>query len=336
MLTLAAVFGCSVGVHPTAAPARQPDLAIAASPRTATVSIAVEDRSAAAYGLSYLRELDWDAATATLSNGNPGLLPTPLTQTSAATVNPTTKARTASVTFSPVTATTGYTLQLDLKRNGQTIATGTNANFTVSAGANPITVTLALNANGQLAVSIPNPTAANNGVSDAISTYSRFNIVRAAGGTTTGSALGTDPTSATFGYLAGLETDADGNLYAVDSGSNRLRFIPPGGPTSVIAGGGSGGLGDGGPATQATFLNPAGLVRDPASGVLYLCDTGNNRVRFIRPNGLINTVAGGGADTSASVTPATNANLSGPYDITADAAGNVYFTEIGNGRVRRA
>ena len=48
----------------------------------------------------------------------------------------------------------------------------------------------------------------------------------------------------------------------------------------TVAGGGTGGLGDGGPATAAEVNGPGGVVVDGA-GNLLITDTGSNRVRQV-------------------------------------------------------
>ena len=47
-----------------------------------------------------------------------------------------------------------------------------------------------------------------------------------------------------------------------------------------IAGGGTGGLGDGGPATSGELLQPGGVLVDAAGNVL-ICDTGDDRIREV-------------------------------------------------------
>ncbi|MDB5101114.1 MAG: hypothetical protein JWM80_5535 [Cyanobacteria bacterium RYN_339] len=340
-LALVALIGCTVSGRGGGTAVRQDDLAISASPRSASVLITVEDRSASAYGLKYVRELDWETAVATLTNTNPAILP--VSQSAAAVVNSASLARSATFSLAPVAPAGGYSLQIDLQRRSsagalQTVATGSNANFTVAAGPNPVAVTLALNANGQLVVTVPTGAGSSNALVAPFSTYGHFTLVRQAGGSTQGVALGTDPLSATFTQVGGIESDSDGNLYVVDTGAHQIRLVPPSGPTSVLAGsaaGTSGSTGDGGAATSALLSSPNGIVRDPATGVIYFCDTGNNRIRFVRPNGIISTVAGGGVSVAASVNPATGAALNAPFDLVGDAAGNVFFTEGGSGRVRR-
>jgi hypothetical protein len=48
----------------------------------------------------------------------------------------------------------------------------------------------------------------------------------------------------------------------------------------TVAGGGTGGPGDGGPATSATLNSPAGVAVD-AAGNLVIADTGDQRVRTV-------------------------------------------------------
>ena len=63
----------------------------------------------------------------------------------------------------------------------------------------------------------------------------------------------------------------------------------------MIAGTGARGFsGDGGPAARATFDGPTGLSVD-ASGTVYVADSNNHRVRRIKPDGTIDTLAGSGA-----------------------------------------
>ncbi|MDB5101117.1 MAG: repeat containing protein [Cyanobacteria bacterium RYN_339] len=340
-----ALSGCLAGPHQLV-PARQADLVESKAAQASQVRIDIDDRTAAlgqkGYSLKYLRVLDWNKCVATLSNTNPAILPTPLTQTITATVNAATDARTASITFSPVTPTTGYSLQLDLQHTNpanatQTIATGTNANFTVAAGANPITVTLALNANGQLVVTVPQPTVGTTNVTSSVSTLSHFSATRVAGQNPGGSAAGTTPTTASFMEISGIETDAAGNMYVADSGNHTIRKIVPAAPSVVLGGisGSSGFSGDNGVATSAQLNTPRGLTRDAASNTLFFCDFGNNRIRRIDNAGNIFTYAGGGVDGLATVSNSLNATLNGPCGLVADQNGNIYFTERGSGRVRR-
>lgn len=80
----------------------------------------------------------------------------------------------------------------------------------------------------------------------------------------------------------GVAVDTVGNLYIADNASGRIRKVDTSGIITTIAGGGTNGLGDGGPATSAQLQFPFDLVVAP-SGNIYVSDSGNNRVRLLTP-----------------------------------------------------
>jgi uncharacterized protein (TIGR03437 family) len=93
--------------------------------------------------------------------------------------------------------------------------------------------------------------------------------------------------------------------------------------------------GDGGPARAANFLNIGGFRFD-AAGNLYIADSGNQRVREVTPNGIVNTIAGNGvAGFSGDGGPATNAELNNPVEVFPDNQGNLYIVDQGNNRIRK-
>jgi streptogramin lyase len=99
--------------------------------------------------------------------------------------------------------------------------------------------------------------------------------------------------------------------------------------------GSKGYAGDGGLATAAQLNNVFGIVRGP-DGALYVCDTDNQRVRRVAPDGSISTVAGNGARGYAGDGgPATGATLNEPYEVRFDPAGDLYFVERLNHLIRR-
>ena len=69
------------------------------------------------------------------------------------------------------------------------------------------------------------------------------------------------------------------------------------------------------------------------NGDVYLVDVANGRVRKVAPDGIITTVAGGGSGGDGG--PAVDARVFYPAAVDVDAAGNVYFTDVGNSTVRR-
>ena len=148
-------------------------------------------------------------------------------------------------------------------------------------------------------------------------------------------------TSASLDGPSGVAVDAAGNLYIADStssysgGNNRIRKVSPSGIISTVAGNGTAGFsGDGGLATNASLNVPSGIAVDAADN-LYIADARNNRVRRVAPSGIISTVAGGGSGFPGGNGPATSASLSWPSSVAVDAAGNLYITDQGNGRIRK-
>jgi sugar lactone lactonase YvrE len=145
---------------------------------------------------------------------------------------------------------------------------------------------------------------------------------------------GSPATNAELAYPEGLAVDAFGNLFETDD--SLVRKIDPQGIITTVAGfgyGNGGFRGDGGPATNAWFAGPAGMAVDRL-GNLFIADVENQRVRKVDANGIISTVAGGGALNPGDGGAATNAGLSYPADVAVDTRGNLLITEAGGHRVR--
>jgi sugar lactone lactonase YvrE len=155
----------------------------------------------------------------------------------------------------------------------------------------------------------------------------------------TGSAgYGGDGGVATSGQLStptGIAVDGSGNIYVGDTGNLRVRKIS-GGNISTFAGTGSATYGgDGGLASEAQFTSPQEVVADGA-GNLYLSDSGTHRIRKVASNGVVTTIAGtGAAGYSGDNGPATSARINTPLGMTIDAAGNLYFADGNNNRIRK-
>ncbi|HEY3834986.1 MAG TPA: AAA domain-containing protein [Bryobacteraceae bacterium] len=104
---------------------------------------------------------------------------------------------------------------------------------------------------------------------------------------------------ATKAQLYGPESvklDTAGNLYIADYSNNTVRRVGIDGTITTIAGNGQllGDTPDGGLATETALYFPSDVAIDGA-GTVYIADSGSNRVRVIKPDGTIATVAGSGA-----------------------------------------
>ena len=93
--------------------------------------------------------------------------------------------------------------------------------------------------------------------------------------------------------------------------------------------------GDGGTATAAQLSGPAG-VAVAATGVVYIADTQNQRVRAVSPGGTISTLAGTGtAGFNGEIVLPRTAQLNLPHGVAADALGNWYVADTANNRIRK-
>jgi sugar lactone lactonase YvrE len=102
--------------------------------------------------------------------------------------------------------------------------------------------------------------------------------------------------------------------------------------------------GDGGKAADAQLYNPRAVAFNKA-GEVYIGDALNHRIRKIDKDGVISTVAGKPANTSASGSPtgafggdggpATEAHLNQPHGVAVDSKGNVYVADSLNNRIRK-
>lgn len=140
--------------------------------------------------------------------------------------------------------------------------------------------------------------------------------------------------------------DAAGNLFIADAGTHHvLRVDAASGILTRVAGitgfngacstlGGFNGDGLPGVETQLNF--PTGLAVDGA-GDLIIADSSNHRIRLLDAGtGIITTIAGTGENGfSGDGGPALQARLSYPGTLALDGAGNLYFADAGNLRIRR-
>ncbi|MBS1831906.1 MAG: SMP-30/gluconolactonase/LRE family protein [Acidobacteria bacterium] len=161
-------------------------------------------------------------------------------------------------------------------------------------------------------------------------------------------------------------SDFAGNVYA--AGGDIVRRIAAKDKKVTLF---AGGLpyrfaGDGEAAAQSRMNRPSGLAMDPSTGVVYISDSGNGRVRRVFPlTGNIDTFLDGfqnpqglwwdsrtatlyiadaeanavyrwkaGLPKQEAVAEGETADLKGPLGVATDDAGNVWIADTGNNRIR--
>ncbi len=126
--------------------------------------------------------------------------------------------------------------------------------------------------------------------------------------------------------MGSMVFDGQGNLYVTDQ--YYIRKIDPLGNVTKIAGNGQWAFSeDGGEAKLASVWWPWDITVDSA-GNLYFADFGNNRIRKIDTQGIIQTVAGGGTQdpSSGQNILAKDAALFHPSGVAIDKDGNLFFS----------
>ncbi len=131
---------------------------------------------------------------------------------------------------------------------------------------------------------------------------------------------------------------ANGDLIIADTGNHRVRRVDvaTGDITTVAGDGTPGNTGDTGPGVAAQLDSPFGVVV-LANGDVLITDQNNNRIRcLLAVNSDIVAFAGTGvAGFSGDGAQGLLARMRQPRGITRDAAGDIFFTDTDNHRIRR-
>ena len=147
--------------------------------------------------------------------------------------------------------------------------------------------------------------------------------------------------AAAFSQPYELRMDPTGTLYVADYNNYNIRSIGQDRTVSTYAG--APGLGFGtqdGKGTNARFNWPWGLAFDP-SGHMVVAEDANHTLRKINLDTNVTLVGGqftkvGFIDSTFNVPIAgKSALLNRPWNLVSDNAGNFYFTDAGNGAIRR-
>ncbi|WP_395245162.1 RHS repeat-associated core domain-containing protein [Agromyces sp. MMS24-K17] len=144
---------------------------------------------------------------------------------------------------------------------------------------------------------------------------------------------GAPAASAQFNGPQDVASAADGTVYVADTANNRVRRITPAGIVTTIAGTGANvDSGDGGKAISAGLNSPTSVAVAPDGTVLVATTL---RVRAIRPDGTITTIAGTGqSGWAGDGGPATAATFKAVKGLAVAADGTVYLADSGACRVR--
>jgi sugar lactone lactonase YvrE len=117
-------------------------------------------------------------------------------------------------------------------------------------------------------------------------------IITTVAGDTTGARAGTNggfsgdggpATSARLNSPSDIEIGPDGNLYIADTRNHYVRMVDESGIiTTVVGKGGNAGYdGDASTPTESRLYQPYGIAFD-AEGTLYISDTHNHRIRYVK------------------------------------------------------
>ena len=157
------------------------------------------------------------------------------------------------------------------------------------------------------------------------------------------SGFGSAAGQAELNFPFAVAFDPAGNMYIPDSGNNAVRIVAISGgvlnASSIIttyAGIGSTGYtGDGGSAAAAALFSPSGVAVDAASNV-YIADTGNNSIRKVSgTTGIVSTLAQNNVGEYVYNNGGPYAvSIFGPLGLMLDGAGDLYFADALNNRIR--
>ena len=125
-----------------------------------------------------------------------------------------------------------------------------------------------------------------------------------------------------------------GSLGYVATYYQLLTISKDGGTTTILAGQTGSGFADG-QGTDAMFYGANSLTIHPISGVIYITDTWNNRIRACTSSGLVSTLAGNGKADNIDG-DANEATFTYPFGIVMDSQSvNLYVTCKGANTLRQ-
>jgi len=159
-------------------------------------------------------------------------------------------------------------------------------------------------------------------------------------------APGVSGTDCNLNHPTDVTFDRDGTVVVAAWHNHKIRRLDPAtGLESVVSGAGPGFTGDGMAALGALMNQPKSAVVSPATGMMYVLDTRNFRVRRIDPAGMITSVVGsamagfagdGGPPAAAQLKlQMANDNPEPGGGLALDSQDRLYIVDTENQRVRR-
>lgn len=143
-------------------------------------------------------------------------------------------------------------------------------------------------------------------------------------------------TKARVSFPEGMALDTTGHLVFVDAHNHRVRRVSTDGTIHTIAGTGVQGYGgDGSVATNASLNRPSDVCTI-GDGSVVIADVNNHAIRKVRPDGIIETVAGRGTPGyTGDGGPADEAKLNKPWGVECTPDGDILIADSRNHRIRK-
>jgi sugar lactone lactonase YvrE len=144
---------------------------------------------------------------------------------------------------------------------------------------------------------------------------------------------GSDGNTARLRATAGICVDSSDNIYVADGGNHKIKRLSPSGRCQTLAGTGVAGdvCSDNG--LLAQFNVPYGVCVD-AAGIVYVCDSENDKIKKIWPSGKVTSLAGGTGGGMANGNGAA-AKFDVPVGICINKSRKLFVVDNDNYRIRQ-
>ena len=139
--------------------------------------------------------------------------------------------------------------------------------------------------------------------------------------------------TAQFFFPFGIALDSQERVIVADAYNHRIRRVDPAtGDVITLAGDGTAGY-QNGPAATARFNRPSSVAVS-ASGMIYITDWENDRIRTLSASGVVGTLAGDGI-VGYLDGPAASARFHSPMGVAIDQNGDLVIADEGNHSIRK-